>query len=255
MKRFFGKKVLFVLTVVSMLFGISAVSYARSLVKEIKAYQNAGITIEVDGKEVSLTSGNEELYPIIYEERTYVPIRAVVEALGAKVKWDEATQKVIVTSAAKSASPTKDNSEDAESGDPGESLVITVPELKAADVKVTKDTLLDSKGHTSVAFSKLLLMALFDQAGQGRTVAEAYTAEYYKAVSSPEFEVGIEYNIEDTYLTDLTEEKDGRIKAVVSYKVIYWDPEYSFLNKDFDYMNVYFKFVDGVLKIDNVTKF
>jgi len=38
-----------------------------------------------------------DVAPIIYEERTLLPIRYVAEALGAEVSWNESEQKVTIT--------------------------------------------------------------------------------------------------------------------------------------------------------------
>jgi phosphate transport system substrate-binding protein len=47
------------------------------------------ISVRVDGKELAMDSR-----PILDKGRVLVPMRAVFEALGAKVEWDEATQTV-----------------------------------------------------------------------------------------------------------------------------------------------------------------
>lgn len=48
------------------------------------------ITVNLDGKAVSF-----DVAPIIENDRTLVPVRAIFEALGAQVEWDEATRTVI----------------------------------------------------------------------------------------------------------------------------------------------------------------
>lgn len=47
------------------------------------------ITVWLDGKELPM-----DVPPEVKNERTMVPIRAVAEALGADVKWDQATQGI-----------------------------------------------------------------------------------------------------------------------------------------------------------------
>lgn len=51
------------------------------------------ITIELNGKEVKT-----EVAPFVKDERTFVPIRFISEALGYGVQWDNATRMVTVTS-------------------------------------------------------------------------------------------------------------------------------------------------------------
>lgn len=48
------------------------------------------ISVEVNGKSLTL-----DVNPIVISGRTLVPIRAIFEALGAKVEWDEKTKTVI----------------------------------------------------------------------------------------------------------------------------------------------------------------
>lgn len=48
------------------------------------------ITVLLDGKAVGF-----DVAPIIENDRTLVPLRAIFEALGAAVEWDAATQTVI----------------------------------------------------------------------------------------------------------------------------------------------------------------
>lgn len=47
------------------------------------------ITVELDGKEIIF-----DVQPQIINDRTMVPLRAIFEALGATVEWDQATQTV-----------------------------------------------------------------------------------------------------------------------------------------------------------------
>jgi spore coat protein H len=51
--------------------------------------QQDTIRVTVDGKEVSF-----EQPPVIENDRTLVPLRAIFEALGAEIEWDEDTQTV-----------------------------------------------------------------------------------------------------------------------------------------------------------------
>ncbi|MCJ8014201.1 copper amine oxidase N-terminal domain-containing protein [Paenibacillus sp. KQZ6P-2] len=110
MKKFFTRKVLAVTSVVLLFSTVGAVAYAGSTLKKIEAYQNAGIRIEVDGKNVNLGSGANATYPIVYKGSNYVPARAVAEALGASVKWDPNRQVVSITSGTGDQNANKGNS-------------------------------------------------------------------------------------------------------------------------------------------------
>ncbi|MFZ5825349.1 MAG: stalk domain-containing protein [Bacillota bacterium] len=56
-----------------------------------KAGLDKGIEAFVGGKEVTF-----DVRPVIQDGRTLVPVRALTEALGADVSWDEASQTVII---------------------------------------------------------------------------------------------------------------------------------------------------------------
>ena len=49
------------------------------------------ISVKLDGKELDF-----EQPPVIIEERTLVPLRAIFEALGANVEWD-GTNKIVTS--------------------------------------------------------------------------------------------------------------------------------------------------------------
>lgn len=53
----------------------------------IESNSNRDITVEVSGDEVSF-----DQEPVLYNNRTMVPMRKIFEELGAKVTWDEATK-------------------------------------------------------------------------------------------------------------------------------------------------------------------
>ena len=50
----------------------------------------AGVSVELDGELLTF-----EQPPVIIEERTLVPLRAIFEALGASVEWDGATKTAV----------------------------------------------------------------------------------------------------------------------------------------------------------------
>lgn len=50
------------------------------------------ITVELDGKEIVF-----DVQPQLINDRTMVPLRAIFEALGATVAWDQSTKTVIST--------------------------------------------------------------------------------------------------------------------------------------------------------------
>ena len=81
-----AKKLLVIMTLVIIL--ISSTVFADTIAREIKVYFR-GITIDIDGEEISTDS-----QPFIYKDRVYVPLRFVVEGLYREIKWDDKNNKV-----------------------------------------------------------------------------------------------------------------------------------------------------------------
>lgn len=64
-------------------------------------WNNRTVTLNIDGKLLQMTIGQTipgfDAAPILKNNRTYVPVRYVAEALGADVAWDETTQQITIT--------------------------------------------------------------------------------------------------------------------------------------------------------------
>jgi hypothetical protein len=113
MKSFFTKKVMVLITVFSVLLAMGTGVYADSVLKKITAYQNSELHVSVNGKNIDISSSDGPLYPLVYAGHSYVSAKALAEALGATVNWNDATQTVEVTSNVyedrSAGKPTKDN--------------------------------------------------------------------------------------------------------------------------------------------------
>ena len=70
---------------------IAALAIALSMLPAAYA-ANDGIKVVVDGSELQIAEGDTR--PFIEDGRTLVPMRAIFEALGATVQWDDATKTV-----------------------------------------------------------------------------------------------------------------------------------------------------------------
>ncbi len=59
------------------------------------------VTLQIDSADAFINEDKTALDvpAVIVNERTFVPLRFAVEALGEQVDWDEATQTVIITTA------------------------------------------------------------------------------------------------------------------------------------------------------------
>ncbi len=83
------------LAVIGMLTTGAAGVYAGSNLQEIKAYLNSGLGIVVNDKDFKpLDSKGKALAPITYNNTTYLPVRAISEALQVPVEFDVASNKV-----------------------------------------------------------------------------------------------------------------------------------------------------------------
>lgn len=83
---------------IALAFGIGEASAASSVItKSIKATYN-NIKIVVNGKQANLgiDSTGKKIEPFIYNGITYLPVRAVSEALGEEVNWDGKTYTVYI---------------------------------------------------------------------------------------------------------------------------------------------------------------
>ena len=58
------------------------------------------VTLKIDGKTMNMTIGKEipgfGTSAVIMNDRTYVPVRYVMEMLGAEVEWINATRQIII---------------------------------------------------------------------------------------------------------------------------------------------------------------
>ncbi|WP_342548350.1 stalk domain-containing protein [Paenibacillus sp. FSL P2-0089] len=70
-----------------------------SLYSIVKADSITKITFKIDSKAYSIGAIDKvnDVPPVIREQRSLVPVRAVAEALGAEVKWDHATKTATIT--------------------------------------------------------------------------------------------------------------------------------------------------------------
>ncbi|RKD30103.1 copper amine oxidase N-terminal domain-containing protein [Thermohalobacter berrensis] len=84
------KRIKFILVILLIVSISTTASFAEDFLKEIKVYFN-NIKIEVDNKEVST-----DTEPFIYNDRVYVPLRFVAEAMNAKVSWENEENKAII---------------------------------------------------------------------------------------------------------------------------------------------------------------
>lgn len=64
------------------------------------SYNNIKVTL--DGKQIELSDANE---PFVIDGTTYLPVRAIANALGLEVGWDSKTSTVVLTSNSAGTTP------------------------------------------------------------------------------------------------------------------------------------------------------
>lgn len=94
------KKRWIVLLATVMLFAFAAGAVAGPAVQDITASLANDIKITLNGDAWTPMDNGTAMAPIIYNGRTYLPVRAVGEAVGLPVDWDEATRTVVLGEAA-----------------------------------------------------------------------------------------------------------------------------------------------------------
>ena len=66
-----------------------------ALADEVTGLEDETVSVTIDGEDVELTDADgESVAPVIIDGSTYLPIRAVAEALGLDVDWDRANREV-----------------------------------------------------------------------------------------------------------------------------------------------------------------
>ncbi|MDP4094760.1 MAG: stalk domain-containing protein [Bacillota bacterium] len=82
------KKVIIAFIVVSLM-SLSVGVYAGGKLTKVTAYLNGGLAIKVNGDTFQpVDQKGNRLYPITYNNTTYLPLRAVGNALGAEIGYD-----------------------------------------------------------------------------------------------------------------------------------------------------------------------
>ncbi|MCR2803353.1 copper amine oxidase N-terminal domain-containing protein [Paenibacillus soyae] len=91
------KKTAAALISLSMLASMGTGAYAATKLEEIKAFLNPEIKVKVDGSPVQLRDVNgNAIAPIMYNEANYFPIRAISDALGVAVDYDQESKTIIL---------------------------------------------------------------------------------------------------------------------------------------------------------------
>lgn len=90
------KKTLAIPVVISVfLLGFAAGTGAQNTVQTVSAYLNQTIKMTLHGEAFTPQEVNgTQIKPLIYDGRSYLPVRAIAEALNIPVDWDQATKTI-----------------------------------------------------------------------------------------------------------------------------------------------------------------
>lgn len=89
------KKLFLTTTVFCCAVSMAVGAYGATKLQEIKAYLNPSIAMKVNGVNVQLKDGNGlNIVPITYNNTTYLPVRAVSDALSVAVDFESATNTI-----------------------------------------------------------------------------------------------------------------------------------------------------------------
>ena len=84
--------------------------FADTVISAKDAQLRPDFTITVDGSEKNFKSATgEAAYPILYQDSTYLPLRAIGELIGKNVNWDESTKTITISGTRTSTSTNTDN--------------------------------------------------------------------------------------------------------------------------------------------------
>ncbi len=91
-------KVLILIMVIFLLLNIVTGAIASDIIEKIDAAINYGIKITINGELFEpVDDSGVELRPIIYEGRSYLPLRAVAEAVDMNIAWDEVKKEIALS--------------------------------------------------------------------------------------------------------------------------------------------------------------
>ena len=66
--------------------------------EKYSAQTRPDFTIVIDGEETWFKSASgDSIYPILYNDTTYLPLRSIGEIMGRNVNWDEKTKTITLS--------------------------------------------------------------------------------------------------------------------------------------------------------------
>lgn len=104
------KKLITLIAAVSIIFSLAVPIFGASKITTNDAQLRPDFSIVIDGDEVDFKSATgEAVYPILYQDSTYLPLRAIGEMMGKNVNWDEKNKIITISGKRDSASSSSSN--------------------------------------------------------------------------------------------------------------------------------------------------
>lgn len=147
MKRQFRKSTLVLLTLLVFV-ALSATVFAAG--RWVQAWQDDTLKIKFDGAAQTFTDPDDgsQIVPLVYNGRTYLPVRAIATLAGLGVDYDDASHSVLLTSGG--SAPANDNEQgdkpykDAQSFNNAASKTVTDLNVQSSKIKPGTYTNTDS---------------------------------------------------------------------------------------------------------------
>lgn len=97
MKKLKAKNKLILIVTIFMIFSFVSGVFASSTVQAITAYLAGDFKFTLNGENWQPRDvDGSQMSPIVYKNRTYLPVRAIGEALGVNIGWIDATRTVVI---------------------------------------------------------------------------------------------------------------------------------------------------------------
>jgi hypothetical protein len=91
------RKILATVLTVALTAALTLAALAATGAVQITATLDSGVTIQLNGQPQTMTdAGGNPVYPIMYNNTTYLPVRAVSEMLSLSVDWNADTRTVVL---------------------------------------------------------------------------------------------------------------------------------------------------------------
>jgi len=86
-----------IIGILALSIGLSSIAFADSTLKAVTAYINKGLKMTYDGKTfVPKETDGTEIYPLVYNNRTYLPLRAVSEKMGLTIDYTNTDNTICI---------------------------------------------------------------------------------------------------------------------------------------------------------------